>query len=305
MVDADSVEARSTQPTYRRVAVAALVAVTAVWGLTFVVVKDAIERMPTMDFLAERFTLAAVVMVAVRPPALRRIDPVALRRGIVLGLVLGGAYIAQTVGLEDISPAVSGFLTGLFVVLTPVVGAVLLRARPGREVWVAVMLATAGLALISLRGASFGGGESLTLLCALGFAIHIVGLAAWTDQSDLWALSIVQLVTAATLCAVVAAPGGITRPPDAASVFALVLTAVFATAVAYAVQTWAQRRLAASQVAIVLTMEPVFAGVFAVLFAAQVLSWSLIIGGAAIVVAMYVADLGARHQAGRLSVLEP
>jgi drug/metabolite transporter (DMT)-like permease len=283
---------------YRGVAIVALVGVTAIWGSTFVVVKDAIERMPTLDFLAERFTLAALVMVVARPRSLRRVDRLTLRRGVLLGLVLGGAYIAQTVGLEDTSPAVSGFLTGLFVVLTPLIGATLLRSRLSWPAWVAVLLATAGLALISLRGVTFGIGEALTLVCAFGFALHIVGLSVWAVDSDLWAFAIVQLVTAATLCAAVAAPYGIEAPPDGQSWFALVLTAVFATAIAYAVQTWAQRRLTASQVGVVLTMEPVFAGAFAVAFAAQVLTWPLTIGGAAIVTAMYVAELGSRRGLG-------
>jgi drug/metabolite transporter (DMT)-like permease len=275
----------------RTVAVVALVGVTMVWGSTFVVVKDAIGRMPTMDFLAIRFALAAVVMAAVRPSALRRLDRTTLGHGVVLGLVLGLSYIAQTVGLETTAAAVSGFITGLFVVLTPIFGAVLLRTRLRPIVWVAVALATAGLALISLRGTHVGTGEGLTLLCAVGFALHIVGLSRWAPGSDLWPLTVLQMLTAATLCAVAAAPGGITAPPDPESWGALALTGVLATAVAYAIQTWAQRWLAASQVAIVLTLEPVFAGIFAVLFADQAVTFGLVAGGVAIVSAMYLAEL--------------
>lgn len=280
---------------HRGLAVAALLGVTIVWGSTFVVVKDAIERMPAMDFLAVRFTLAAAVMVALRPVALRHVRRSTLRHGVVLGLVLGGAYIAQTLGLVRTTPAVSGFLTGLFVVLTPLFGALLLRRRPSGPVWLAVVIATAGLALISLRGVAFGVGELLTLVCAVGFALHILGLGEWATRHDLWALAIVQLVTAATLCAVAAAPGGIAAPPDWPAWGAVLLTAVLATAVAYAVQTWAQRRLTPTRVALVLTMEPVFAGVFAVWLANENLTWQLAVGGLAIVAAMYVAELGDRR----------
>jgi len=279
---------------HRGLAISALLAVTVVWGSTFVVVKDAIGRMPAMDFLAVRFTLAALVMIALRPTAIRRVDRSTVRDGALLGSVLGLAYIAQTLGLDRTSPAVSGFLTGLFVVLTPLLGAVVLRRPPGAAVWLAVVVATAGLALISLRGVSLGLGEVLTLLCAFGFALHILGLGEWASRHDLWALAVVQLVTAATVCAVAAAPGGIVSPPDMESWGAVVLTAVFATAVAYAVQTWAQRRLSSTRVALILTMEPVFAGVFAVWLADEQLTWQLALGGLAIVAAMYLAELGTR-----------
>jgi drug/metabolite transporter (DMT)-like permease len=274
----------------RTVAIVALVGVTMVWGSTFVVVKDAIERMPTMDFLAVRFTLAALVMAAARPAALLRVDRATVRHGIVLGAVLGLSYIAQTVGLETTAPAVSGFITGLFVVLTPVFGALLLRTRIHRTVWIAVALATGGLALISLREAQVGAGEALTLLCAAGFALHIVGLSVWAPGSDLWPLTVLQMLTAATICSIAAAPGGIMPPPDLESWGAVLLTGVLATAVAYAVQTWAQRSLSASQVAIVLTLEPVFAGVFAICFADQEVTFGLVAGGLAIVAAMYLAE---------------
>lgn len=275
-------------------AVGALLAVTVIWGSTFTVVKDAIGRMPATDFLAVRFTLAAAVMIALRPTALRQVNRRTLRDGTALGVVLGLAYLAQTLGLDRTTPAVSGFLTGLFVVLTPLLGALLLRRPPSGVVWFAVVLATAGLALISLRGVRMGLGEVLTLLCAAGFALHIVGLGEWADRNDVWALTQVQLVAAATLCTLAAAPGGIVAPPDLESWGAVVLTAVLATAVAYAVQTWAQRRLAAARVALILTMEPVFAGVFAVWLADERVTWQLAVGGSAIVAGMYVAQLDGR-----------
>jgi len=282
-------------PRQRGLAVASLLAVTIVWGSTFTVVKDAIGRMPANDFNAVRFTLAALVMIALRPAALRQITRSTVRDGAVLGVVLGAAYIAQTLGLDRTSPAVSGFLTGLFVVLTPLFGALLLRRPPSNAVWLAVVIATAGLALISLRGVSLGLGEVLTLLCAAGFALHILGLGEWATRHDLWALAVVQLAAAATVCAISAAPGGITAPPDIESWGAVILTAVFATAIAYAVQTWAQRLVAPTRVALILTMEPVFAGVFAVWLADEQVTWQLAVGGLAIVAAMYVAELGARR----------
>src|SRR4051812_44930148 len=154
----------------------ALVGVTAVWGSTFVVVKDAIERMPVLDFLAWRFAIAAVAMAVVRPGAVRRLGRDGTRSGVLLGLALGIGYITQTFGLERTSAAVSGFITGMFVVFTPLTAALVLRRRVTAAAWGATALATVGLGLLSLHGFALGAGETLTLCCAVAFALHIVGL---------------------------------------------------------------------------------------------------------------------------------
>src|SRR3954463_2577940 len=140
----------------------ALVGVTAVWGSTFVVVKHAIERMPVMDFLAWRFAIAALVMAVVRPSAVMALSPTARRSGVLLGLALAAGYVAQTFGLERTPATVSGFITGLFVVFTPLCAGVLLRRRVTLPAWAAVGLATVGLALLSLHGLSVGTGEAIT-----------------------------------------------------------------------------------------------------------------------------------------------
>ena len=122
-----------------------LVLVCVIWGSTFLVVKDAVARMPAMDFLAWRFTIAALAMVVIRPRAVRRLDARGRRLGAVLGLVLAVGYITQTIGLEHTPASVSGFITGLYVVFTPLCMAVLLHRPVGRLTWLAVALATAGL----------------------------------------------------------------------------------------------------------------------------------------------------------------
>src|SRR4051794_7815759 len=150
----------------------ALVGVTAVWGSTFVVVKHAIERMPVMDFLAWRFAIAALVMAVVRPRAVTALSPTARRNGVLLGLALAAGYVAQTFGLERTPATVSGFITGLFVVFTPLCAGVLLHKRIDVVSWLGVGVATAGLALLSLHGVSGGGGGGNTPLCALAVALH-------------------------------------------------------------------------------------------------------------------------------------
>ncbi len=221
----------------------ALLGVTAVWGSTFVVVKDAIGRMPVTDFLTWRFGLATLAMLAVRPLALRRLPARGARAGVLLGVALAAGYLLQTLGLQTTPASVSGFLTGLFVVLTPLGAALLLGTPPGRTAWLAVGLATVGLGLLSLRGLSIGGGELLTLLCAAAFALHIVGLGRWASRYDAYGLAVLQLGTTTVVCALVAVPGGLAVPPDAGVWAALALTSVVATALAFVVQTWAQATL--------------------------------------------------------------
>ena len=275
----------------------ALVLVTAVWGLTFVVVKDAVERMPVLDFLAIRFLLAAAVMLALRPRALVGLGRPGVRHGFVLGLALGIGYIFQTFGLQHTSASVSGFITGMFVVFTPIIAGLVLRQHIDATAWAGVAVAMTGLAIISLHGFAIGPGEALTLVCAICFAIHIVALGQWSALHEAYPLAVAQLLTVGMLCLVTGAPGGLTMPPDAGVWGAVLLTAVLATAAAFVVQTWTQSILAPTRVAVIMTMEPVFAGLFGVLLGGDDLTVRLLVGGGLVVTAMYLVELGPRRAA--------
>ncbi|MEN8614571.1 DMT family transporter [Dehalogenimonas sp. THU2] len=277
--------------TSSRLATAALLVVAAVWGSTFVVVQEAVSRMPVLDFLAVRFAVAAFVMIAIRPHCFRGMTRLGFARSTGLGLTLGLAYIAQTFGLQQTSAAISGFITGMFVVFTPLLSAVILRRKIGTNVWIAVALATAGLALLSLYGWSVGGGEILTLLCALLFALHIIGLGEWAGKHDVYGLAVIQIGFVAVISFAAGLPDGLTLPPDAATWAAVGLTAVFATAAAFLIQTWAQSLMSPARTAIIITMEPVFAGVFAVLFAGEHLTMRVIAGAALVLAAMLLVEL--------------
>ncbi len=274
-----------------RLALTALVGVTAIWGWTFLIVKDAIQLMPVMDFLAVRFTLAAVVMLVLRPTSLLRMSRRGWWHGAVLGILLGLAYVTQTQGLLSTSPAISGFITGMSVVFTPLVAWLLLRQKIGRRTWLAVGLACAGLALLSLRGWSFGTGELLTLACALFVAFHIIGLGQWSAEHDTYGLALVQIATIAVISLIAAAPGGITMPPDAETWRTIGITAVLATAAAFFVQTWAQALVSPTHIAVVLTMEPVFAGVFSAAFGAEPITVRIILGAVCVLAAMLIVQL--------------
>lgn len=279
-------------------AAAALLGVTAVWGSTFVVVKDAIARMPVADFLAWRFALATLAMLTLRAPALRRLSGRGWRRGVALGVALGVGYLAQTYGLTTTAPAVSGFITGMFVVFTPLIAGLLLHRKVGRLAWLAVVVATGGLALLSLRGFSVGAGELLTLGCALAFAVHIVGLGEWSSQHEAGAFAAVQLATV-TVLSLAAAGGssGLPPPPDAGVWGALVLTALAGTALAFVVQTWSQSLLAPTRAAVIMTMEPVFAGIFGVLVSGEHFGLRDAIGAVLVLSAMLLTELGPRSGA--------
>jgi len=278
----------------------ALVGVTAVWGYTFLAVQDAVASMPVMDFLAWRFLLASVVMIALRPTCLRNVKRHELLHGLGLGAVLGLGYIAQTYGLRFTSAAISGFITGMFVVLTPVMSWLLLRRRTNRRTWLVVALATVGLALLSLKGWSVGIGELLTLGCAVLFAIHIVFLGEWSSRYEPYAFALLQIGAVAIISLIAATPGGIAMPPSLEVWGVVGITGVLATAVAFFVQTWAQSLISATRAAVVMTMEPVFAGLFAIIIGGNQLTLRTIGGAGCILAAMLIINLRPSRSAARL-----
>jgi drug/metabolite transporter (DMT)-like permease len=273
-----------------------LTAVTAVWGSTFFLIKDVVTVLPVADFLAVRFWVAAAAMLVLFARPLRRLDARAWRRGLALGVVYGVAQLLQTWGLEHTSASVSGFVTGMYVVLTPVLAAVLLRHRTPPTTWLAVGLATAGLAVLSLRGLSVGFGEAVTLAGAAVYALHIVGLGAWSSHRDAVGLSTVQMLGIAATCTVFAVPDGVTLPSGGGQWAAVLYMALVAGAGALVVQTWAQAHLPATRAAIVMTTEPVFAAVFAVLLGGERLGPRVLLGGGLVLAAMYLVELAPRRR---------
>jgi drug/metabolite transporter (DMT)-like permease len=223
-------------------------------------------------------------------------------RSTVLGVALCLGFITQTYGLQHTSAAVSGFITGMFVVLTPIISWALLKRKAGLHIWLAVALATIGLGLLSLRGWSMGTGELLTLLCALFFALHIVGLGEWAAKHDTYGLAFLQITVVAVISMVAATPGGITLPPNDMVWGAVILTAVFATAIGFLVQTWVQTLISPTRVAVTMTMEPAFAGFFAVTIGGDHLTVRIIIGATCVLAAMFITNLKA---APHVRTLEP
>ena len=287
-----------------RLAVLLLVGVTAVWGSTFFLIHDLVQTLPPADFLAVRFAIAAVALFAV----FHRQTLALTRRQVVLGIGLGAVYgaaqLLQTVGLQLTPASVSGFVTGTYVVLTPILGYVLLRERVGRLVWVAAVLALVGLAVLSLRGVHVGLGELLTLMSAVLYALHILALGRWSTAEAAVGLSTVQAGVIAVVCALAAAPGGISLPDGGGQWAALLYMALVAGAAALWAQTWAQAHLTATRAAIVMALEPVFAAVFAVLLGGESLTTRMLLGGGLVVAATYLAELRGAPPPADSSALE-
>jgi drug/metabolite transporter (DMT)-like permease len=277
-------------------ATGALLLTTASWGSTFFLIKDLLERVPTLDFLAVRFAIAGVVTLAVMHRAVLALDAAAWRRAGALGLVYGVAQILQTAGLAHTAASVSGFITGMYVVCTPILASLVLRTRITGITWGAVALATVGLGVLTLDGFSVGYGEALTFVASVLYALHIVALGAWSTAKDALGLSVVQLLVIAVVCLVATAPDGIVLPDRPADWWAVVYMALVAGALALAAQTWAQSQLSPTRTAIVMSMEPVFAAFFAVLLGGEGLTTRMLLGGALVLVAMLVVEVGPRRK---------
>jgi len=274
--------------------VLALVAVTAIWGWSFLLVKESVAVYPVFPFLAIRFTLAAAILSPFLLRRLRALTPEAVRGGALMGVALFSGYAFQTLGLLYTSAAHSGFITGLFVVLTPVFQVVLTRKSPPAGAWAAVALATAGLGLLSWPkgGEPFNFGDLLSVCCAAVYAVHLLITSHMARRHDTGVLTLVQVATVAVLGWALSALGsGPLWPIPSPALRGILLTALLATALAYTVQTTFQRHTSAIQTAVIFTMEPVFAGLFAVLLGGEHLGARGLAGGALIVAAMLLGQM--------------
>jgi drug/metabolite transporter (DMT)-like permease len=269
----------------------ALLLVSAAWGLAFVVMKPAIERQSVNNFLFTRFSMAVIVMILIRPQVLKLLTKDLLLRGLAAGFLLGGGYIFQTIGLANTGAAITGFVTGLYVVLTPLFAGLIFKERISKNTWLYVFMATIGLALLSLKGWSIGFGELMVFFSAIAFAGHITALSKWSAARDVYAMTVTQLTMCAAMTGVASAFEGYSAPPDSGVWAVVIFTAVFATAIAFIVQTWSQAHMSATKVAVILTMEVVFAAFFAIIFTGERLTLQAALGGILVVTAMYLIVL--------------
>jgi len=266
-------------------------AVAAIWGSAFLSMKGTLERLDVNSFLTWRFTIATLLLIAIRPSVLKKIDLPFLKKGALLGLFLSSGYIFQSFGLTLTTVSNTGFITGLYVVLTPIVAAVILRKNITLVEWFAVLVATVGLALLSFNGIQFGIGEFLVLISALLFAFHIVGLGEWSKGLDTYALTVLQLGTCAVVTFLASFKSGFKAPPDSGVWWSIIYTAIFATALAFIVQTWAQSFIAPSTVGVILAAEVVFAAGFGIWLLDEPVTLRIALGGLLVLASMYLIIL--------------
>ncbi|MGH2754749.1 MAG: DMT family transporter [Actinomycetota bacterium] len=246
----------------KAVAEAALIGIAAIWGLTFVMVKDAVEQLPVMTFLAYRFIPAALLVALIFRKGVAALGSDGWRFGILMGVFLTGGYVFQTLGLERTSASNAGFITGLFVVLTPVFGALFLGHRASPVAWAAAGVAALGLYLLS-GAEDFNAGDAMVVLTACSFAIHILVTDKAVENHDPGPLLAVQLGVCGVFSLIVAAGQGDLSVPRSSVVWsALLVTSVLASAVGFFVQTYAQQHAPPARTALILASEPAFAGLF-------------------------------------------
>jgi drug/metabolite transporter (DMT)-like permease len=287
-----------------------LIAVTAVWGVTFVQVKDALELYPLFALLAVRFAIAGVVLAV---PARGRVRPLGREGalgGVVLGVLLAAAYGFQTAGLERTTVSSTGFITGLYVVLTPLLALVLFRQSTAAVVWIGAGLAVIGFALLSGIDVGAPTGDLLVLASAFATALQILMVERFASRHDAVALTLVEMATAFVGFLLIALALGQLAVPRGWMVWgALIVTGIFASALGYLIQVWAQRRISATRIALVFSLETVWAGFFGYLLADDrlgLLGW----GGCALILAGIVvaepaaADVLRRFVGAQKPVLE-
>ena len=282
-------------------ALLALVAVTAVWGVTFVQVKDAVALYPLFAFLAVRFAIATGVLALPAWTRVRSLGRDGAAGGVLLGLLLAAGYVLQTAGLERTTVSSTGFITGMYVVLTPLLALALFRARIGLGAWGGVALATAGLAMLSGIQAGSVTGDLLVLAGAAVYSLQIVLLERYAPRFDPLAFTLVEMAAAFCGLLVVAVVLGDLGVPHGWTVWgALLATGVFASALGYLVQAWAQRRTSATRTALVFTMEPVWTAFFGYTLSGDrlgALGWA---GSAAIMAGIVLAEPAAATVLARL-----
>ena len=267
----------------------ALLAVAAMWGISFVWMKDILDQQDVYSFLTSRFLVAAAAMILLKPKVLKAFNKELVFKGLIVGMALGSGYIFQTLGLARTGAAITGFVTGLYVVFTPLLASYFLKEKLTKLIWGCVFLATVGLGLLSIRGFSVGFGEMLVLASAFFFGAHIIALGKWSSGRDAYAMTVVQLTVCAIMTGVASIfEGGYQLPPDGGVWATVIFTAVICTAVAFVIQTWSQAHMTTTKVAVILTMEVVFAAVFAIVFGGETLTLQKALGGLLVLLAMFV-----------------
>jgi len=273
-----------------------LLFVAIIWGSTFIIVKQSVEATPVFSFLFMRFALAGMLLILINAPKLKAIDKGVFIDGVMLGMTLFLAYAFQTFALTVTSASITAFITGLFVVFVPVLSSVFLRKLPRQEAMIGVVFATIGLALITLQGKfhiSFG--EFLALVCAFFIAIHIILTDKLSRRNDFGLLTLVQINIVALFSLIFSFfldPRVIPIQFNNQLIFSLIINSIFATFVAFVIQTSMQKYTTPTKAAIIFIMEPVSSAFFSYWIGGELLTAKQYVGTSFILFAMVFTEAG-------------
>ncbi|WP_433240892.1 DMT family transporter [Streptosporangium sp. CA-135522] len=278
-----------------------LVFVSAAWGSAFPLMKDLIARMPVADLLFERYGIATLVLIALRPACLRGLPEGTWLAGILLGLLFGVGQTAQAVALHDLPSSVSGFTVGSYVVITPVLGLILLGAGISRRTWVAVALALAAMTAFTLLREAEGHAVSLpalavTLLSAVLYSAHTLVLGNLAGaRRDAYAVTVIQLGVIALMTGVLAAPDGLALPRAPGDWVILGHLSIVACALGFLARSFGQLHVPPVPAAVILSAQPLWVTALAVVMYGEPLTWTVFMGGGLIALAMLLVVLPGRR----------
>ena len=270
----------------------ALLGVGFVWGAAFVLMKDAIVLQPYMDFLATRFTIAAIAMILLRPVVSLRFEAGDIRYGALIGVVLAFGYITQTIGLDMTTAATSGFLTGLYVVFTPLIAWLFTRQKVSGKVALGVLFSIVGMGIFSgaANSTEFQVGQIWLVVCAVLYAVHILLLGHYGKTRNSYRFAMLQIAFVALVTWGFALVDGYQPPPNFEVWFAVLFTALLSTVLAFWIQTWAQTLLDPARVALLITSEVIFTALLAIGLGQEPLTLAIVVGGGMMLTAMLIVE---------------
>lgn len=278
----------------RIIADLALLITVLIWGTTFALMKDALEGIRPFNFIFLRFGLATVVLALVNWRKLPKLNRRLLKLGFYLGLALTAGFVFQVTGLTYTTASKAGFITGLSVVIVPLLTTIYVKQLPARPVLMGVILATVGLLVLSYDGHwAFNYGDLLVFFCALGFGMHIFLVGEFVQDQDPALLTMVQIGVVAISAGLLAGFKGELQLSYSPKIWwGIIYMGIVATGVTFFIQNWAQQFTSAVRTAIIFSMEPVFALIFAVLLLAESVTTQSLWGGGMIITGMILAEIG-------------
>lgn len=275
-----------------------LLLIVLVWGTTFPLMKEVLAELKPLNFIFIRFTIATLVLLAVNYRKLKKLQIDMIKLGVYLGLALAGGFFFQVSGLQFTTASKAGFITGLSVVIVPIIATIYTKKRPSVPVILGIIFAIGGLLLLSYDGNwSFSQGDVLVFFCALSFGLHIFFVGRFVQQQDPVLLTIIQIAVVSIFAGFVGGVRGELQLIYPLEIWEKILyLAVIATGIAFLVQNWAQQYTTSVKTAIIFSLEPVFAMIFAFLLLAEPITTQSLLGGGLIILGMLLAELGDRHR---------